>query len=62
LFELTSNNPDSTLKEINYGPDEMARVINLHIASGVLVKKIIPVIVVHAGALHAMKHSRKNIR
>jgi intracellular sulfur oxidation DsrE/DsrF family protein len=53
LFELTSNNPDSIAKEINGGLAEVARVINLHVASGVPVKKIIPVIVVHAGALHA---------
>ena len=57
LFELTGNNPDSTIKEINYGLDEIARVINLHIASGVPVKKIIPVIVVHAGALHVLKNN-----
>jgi intracellular sulfur oxidation DsrE/DsrF family protein len=53
LFELTSNNPDSVAKEMNFGLAEVARVINLHVASGVPVKKIIPVIVVHAGALHA---------
>lgn len=54
LFELTSNNPDSTAKEINSGLMEIARVINLHVASGIPVKKIIPVILVHAAALHAI--------
>ena len=53
LFELTGNNPDSLVKEINYGLAEVARVINLHVASGVPVKKIFPVIVIHAGALNA---------
>jgi intracellular sulfur oxidation DsrE/DsrF family protein len=53
LFELTSNNPDSVIKEINFGLTEVARVINLHIASGIPLKKIIPVIVVHGGALNA---------
>jgi intracellular sulfur oxidation DsrE/DsrF family protein len=57
LFELTANNPDSTIKEINYGLVEVARIINLHAASGVPVKNIIPVIVVHAGALHALKNN-----
>ena len=57
LFELTGNNPDSAAKEINFGLDEIARVINLHIASGVPAKRIIPVIVVHAGALHALKNN-----
>jgi len=55
LFELTANNPDSTIKEINESLDEVARVINLHIASGIPQKKIFPVIVVHAGALNALK-------
>jgi intracellular sulfur oxidation DsrE/DsrF family protein len=55
LFEVTGNNPDSAAKEINYGLDEVARVINLHIASGIPLKKITPVIVVHAAALNALK-------
>lgn len=54
LFELTGNNPDSLSKEINYGLAEVARVINLHVASGVPVKKIFPVVVIHAGALNAI--------
>ncbi len=53
LFELTANNPDSLAKEVNNGLVEIARVINLHVASGVPLKKIIPVIVIHAGALLA---------
>jgi intracellular sulfur oxidation DsrE/DsrF family protein len=57
LFELTGNNPDSTAKEINAGLDEIARVINLHIAAGIPVKRIMPVIVVHAAALNAIKNN-----
>jgi intracellular sulfur oxidation DsrE/DsrF family protein len=57
LFELTQNNPDSTIKEINAGLDEIARVINLHVASGIPAKRIIPVIVVHATALNAIKNN-----
>lgn len=57
LFELTENNPDSLANEINAGLDEIARVINLHVASGIPAKKIIPVIVVHGGALHALKNN-----
>ena len=53
LFELTANNPDSSIAEINYGLTEAARIINLHVASGIPIKKIIPVLVVHAGALNA---------
>lgn len=57
LFEVTGNNPDSTIKEINYGLAEVARVINLHVASGVPAKRIYPIIVVHAGAVHALKNN-----
>ena len=55
LFELTSNNPDSLSKEINGGLGEIARVLNLHYASGIPAKRLIPVIVVHGGALNAIK-------
>ena len=57
LFELTSNNPDSTAKDINYGLTEVTRIINLHVASGIPLKKIMPVIVVHAGALNAFTNN-----
>ena len=57
LFELTGNNPDSVAKEINYGLTELARKINLHVASGVPLKKIFPVIVIHAGALNAFTNN-----
>jgi intracellular sulfur oxidation DsrE/DsrF family protein len=55
LFELVSNNPDSTLKEVNAGLKEVARIINLHVASGIPLKKITPVVVVHASAVHVMR-------
>lgn len=54
LFEFTASNPDSLVKEINDGLGEVARVINLHVASGVPLKKIFPVIVVHGPALNAI--------
>lgn len=53
LFELVSNNPDSIIKENNESLVEVVRVINLHAASGIPIKRIIPVIVVHGGALNA---------
>ena len=56
LFELT-NFTDSTAKEISDGINEVVRVINLHVASGISPKKIIPVLVVHAGALHYFKNN-----
>lgn len=57
LFELTDINPDSLSKEINYGLTEVARKINLHVASGIPLKKIFPVIVIHAGALFAFTNN-----
>lgn len=58
LFELTYNNPDSLSKEINGGLAEIGRVINLHVASGIPVKRIIPVIVVHGAALDAISNNK----
>ena len=51
LFELMINNPDSISKDINHGLTEICRIINLHVASGIPVKNITPVIVVHGPAL-----------
>jgi intracellular sulfur oxidation DsrE/DsrF family protein len=55
LFELTATNPDSTAKEINESLDEVARILNLHYASGIPTKNIIPVIVIHGPGLDAVK-------
>lgn len=54
LFEVVFNNPDSLSKEINQSFDEVARILNLHFASGIPAKKIVPVIVVHGTALDAI--------
>jgi intracellular sulfur oxidation DsrE/DsrF family protein len=54
LFEVAYGNPDSMAKEPNYALVEIARVINLHIASGIPANKIMPVILVHAKALNAI--------
>lgn len=53
LFELVINNKDTLIKEINHGLTEICRIINLHVASGIPVKNIIPVIVVHGPALYS---------
>jgi intracellular sulfur oxidation DsrE/DsrF family protein len=57
LFELTSVNPDSIAKDLNAGLVEIARKINLHVASGISAKRIFPVVVVHAAAIHALKNN-----
>lgn len=57
VFELASNNPDSIIKEINYSLGEVARIINLHVASGVPLKRIMPVLVIHAGGINAFKNN-----
>ena len=54
LFEFTAKNPDSLSKEINKSLDEIARVLNLHFASGIPAKNIIPVVVIHGPGLEAV--------
>lgn len=53
LLEIVKGNPDSAMSEINNSLAEVARVINLHLASGIPAKNIVPVIVVHGPALQA---------
>jgi intracellular sulfur oxidation DsrE/DsrF family protein len=55
LFEFTAKNPDSTTMEINESLDEVARILNLHYASGIPPKNIIPVVVIHGPGLEAVK-------
>lgn len=58
LFELTGHNPDSLSKEVNFGLGEVTRILNLHIASGIPLKNITPVIVIHAAALKAFTNNQ----
>lgn len=53
LFELVINNKENEAKEINHGLTEICRILNLHAASGIPVKNITPVIIVHGKALFA---------
>lgn len=57
LFDFGDVNPDSAVKEINSGLVEVARVINLHVASGIPVKKLKPVVVVHGGAVRILANN-----
>jgi intracellular sulfur oxidation DsrE/DsrF family protein len=52
LFELTAHQHDSTYEKLNDGLVEIARVINLHIAAGIPLSQIDPVVVAHGGALY----------
>jgi intracellular sulfur oxidation DsrE/DsrF family protein len=54
LFELTYSNPAPMADEVNAGLLEITRIINLHVAAGIPVQHIRPVIVVHAKALHSL--------
>jgi intracellular sulfur oxidation DsrE/DsrF family protein len=54
LFEISERNPDSTAKEINLSLDDVARILNLHYASGIPPKQIIPVVVLHGPGLDAV--------
>ncbi|MDF0706039.1 MAG: hypothetical protein VX772_03655 [Bacteroidota bacterium] len=52
LFELV-NFDDEKPSDLNAGLVEVARIINLHAASGIPLEKTYPVIVVHAAALNS---------
>jgi intracellular sulfur oxidation DsrE/DsrF family protein len=54
LFALTEKNPDSLAKDINSGLDEVARVLNLHFASGISAKQLHPVVVMYGPGLEAL--------
>ncbi|WP_228235724.1 DsrE family protein [Allomuricauda sp. M10] len=52
LFELVEFDDEDPSK-VDASLTEVARIINLHVASGIPVEKIFPVLVVHAGSLNA---------
>lgn len=54
LYEMTEENPDSTLNEPDYSLVEIARLINLHVASGIPLKNLSVIIVAHGLALHSI--------
>lgn len=51
LFEFTQPSKDTTHKELNEGLVEIARVINLHIASGIPLDHLRPVVVAHGPSI-----------
>ncbi|MEC7771176.1 MAG: hypothetical protein VX798_08330 [Bacteroidota bacterium] len=52
MFELVNFDSDAPSK-LDASIVEVARIINLHVASGIPLENIFPVIVVHAGSLNA---------
>jgi len=54
LFEVIKKNRDSLSGEINYTLDEVARILNLHVASGIPREKLVPVVVIHGPGLEAV--------
>lgn len=57
LFEFTLFNKDSTHEKLNPGLVEIARILNLHVASGIPLSHIHPVIVVHGGSLFSIENN-----
>lgn len=57
LFEFTMNPKDSTHSKTNPGLVEIARIINLHVASGISMAKIHPIIVVHGLSLMSIRRN-----
>ena len=58
LFEIASENDDTAHNEPDYTLVEIARDINLHVASGIPLKNISVVIVAHGPALHSISTDR----
>jgi intracellular sulfur oxidation DsrE/DsrF family protein len=54
LYEMTQENSDSALNEPDYSLVEIARLINLHVGSGIPLKNISVVVVTHGPALHSI--------
>ena len=54
LFEIAQRNPDSLLNEPDQNLVEIARIVNLHVASGIPLKNLLVVVVVHGGALNSI--------
>ena len=57
LFEFTLNFRDTSHKKLNPGLVEIARILNLHVASGIPVSHIHPVIVVHGPSLFSIQNN-----
>ena len=57
LFEFTLNFKDTSHEKLNPGLVEIARVLNLHVASGIPISHIHPVIVVHGPSLFAIRNN-----
>ncbi len=57
LFEFTLNFKDTSHAKLNPGLVEIARVLNLHVASGIPVSHIHPVIVVHGPSLFSIQNN-----
>lgn len=57
IFEFTLNFKDTSHKELNPGLVEIARVLNLHVASGIPLSHIHPVVVVHGPSLSSIENN-----
>lgn len=58
LFEFTEGIKDSSHKKLNPGLVEIARVINLHVASGIPLSHIHPIIVTHGPSLFSIESNQ----
>lgn len=54
LFGFTQRNPDSLMNKPDRSLAEIARIINLHAASGIPLKNISVVVVIHGPSLHVV--------
>lgn len=57
LFKFWAKNPDSLSGEINHSIDEVVRILNLHVASGIPTGNLFPVIVIAGGGMEALMNN-----
>jgi len=57
LFEVSAKNPDSLSGKINQSLDEVARVLNLHVASGIPASQLVPVVLIAGPGLEALTNN-----
>lgn len=57
VFKVSAKNPDSISNEISRSFDEVARILNLHVAAGIPAYKLHPVIVIQGAALESVMNN-----
>ena len=57
LFRFVAKNPDSLTSEINHCLDDIVRILNLHVASGISPNRLFPVVIIQGGGIEAVMNN-----